>query len=142
MQPMKLARSLPFWLVAAATAHTLFFPRMADGQAPNKELVAKGQYIFAVAGGCACHTVPNEMPHAGARPFPIPLGTVYSTNITQDKETGLGAWTDQQILDAMIKGFRRDGSAANRPVSGVREVPRWKGRGWPSMPVLHPLEEP
>jgi mono/diheme cytochrome c family protein len=107
---MKLARSLLLWLVAAAMAHTLFFPRTAGGQAQNKELVAKGQYIFAVAGGCACHTVPDETPHAGARPFPIPLGTVYSTNITQDKETGLGAWSDQQILDAMIKGFRHDGS--------------------------------
>jgi mono/diheme cytochrome c family protein len=35
---------------------------------------------------------------------------VYSTNITQDKETGLGAWSDQQIHDAMVKGIRKDGS--------------------------------
>jgi mono/diheme cytochrome c family protein len=35
---------------------------------------------------------------------------VYSTNITQDQETGLGAWTDQQITDALIKGIRKDGS--------------------------------
>jgi mono/diheme cytochrome c family protein len=74
------------------------------------DLVAKGQYIFALAGGCACHTDPKGTPHAGARAFPIPFGTVYSTNITQDKETGLGAWTDQQIYDAMVKGIRRDGS--------------------------------
>ena len=63
----------------------------------EKELVAKGQYIFALAGGCACHSVPKETPYAGGRAFPIPLGTVYSTYITQDKETGLGNWTDQQI---------------------------------------------
>jgi mono/diheme cytochrome c family protein len=75
-----------------------------------KELVAKGQYIFAVAGGCACHSVPKETPNAGGRAFPIPFGTVYSTNITQDKETGLGNWTDQQIYDAMVKGIRPDGS--------------------------------
>jgi mono/diheme cytochrome c family protein len=103
------ARSLTFWLVAGV-ATLVFFPALAGSQTRNKELIAKGQYIFAVAGGCACHTVPKETPHAGARPFPIPFGTVYSTNITQDKETGLGAWSDQQILDAMIKGFRRDGS--------------------------------
>ena len=42
--------------------------------------------------------------------FPIPFGTVYSTNITADKETGLGDWRDQQIHDAMTKGIRRDGS--------------------------------
>jgi mono/diheme cytochrome c family protein len=76
----------------------------------EKELVAKGQYIFAVAGGCACHSVPKETPDAGGRAFPIPFGTVYSTNITQDKETGLGNWTDQQIYDAMVKGIRPDAS--------------------------------
>jgi mono/diheme cytochrome c family protein len=74
------------------------------------DLVTKGQYIFALAGGCACHTEPKKEANVGARPFPIPLGTVYSTNITQDKETGLGNWTDQQIYDAMVKGVRRDGS--------------------------------
>jgi mono/diheme cytochrome c family protein len=74
------------------------------------DLAAKGQYIFALAGGCACHTQPKGTHHAGGRAFPIPFGTVYSTNITQDKETGLGAWSDQQIHDAMVKGIRRDGS--------------------------------
>jgi mono/diheme cytochrome c family protein len=86
----------------------LFFPAFA--QAQTNIPVAEGQYIFALAGGCACHTVPKETPHAGGRAFPIPFGTVYSTNITQDKETGLGAWSDQQIQDAMVKGIRRDGS--------------------------------
>jgi mono/diheme cytochrome c family protein len=76
----------------------------------NNELVAKGQYIFALAGGCACHTEPKGTAHAGGRAFPIPFGTVYSTNITQDKETGLGTWTDQQIHDAMVKGIRKDGT--------------------------------
>ena len=70
------------------------------------DLAAKGRYIFALAGGCACHTEPKGTHHVGARAFPIPFGTVYSTNITQDKETGLGAWTDQQIHDAMVKGIR------------------------------------
>lgn len=102
-------RSLTLWLIAGLPA-SMLFPAIVTGQTENKDLVAKGQYIFAVAGGCACHTVPKETPHAGARAFPIPLGTVYSTNITQDKETGLGAWTDQQLIDAIIKGIRRDGS--------------------------------
>lgn len=86
----------------------LFFPAFA--QAQTNIAVAEGQHIFALAGGCACHTVPKETPHAGGRAFPIPFGTVYSTNITQDKDTGLGAWSDQQIHDAMVKGIRRDGS--------------------------------
>jgi len=86
------------------------FTVTGHAQADNKELAAKGQYIFALAGGCACHTVPKETENAGGRAFPIPFGTVYSTNITQYKETGLGSWTDQQIHDALVKGIRSDGS--------------------------------
>jgi len=82
----------------------------AVAHAQADDIVAKGQYIFAMAGGCACHTQPKGTPHAGGRAFPIPFGTVYSTNITQDKETGLGAWTDRQIYDAVVNGIRRDGS--------------------------------
>ena len=104
-----LLRSLTFSMVTSLAVSGLF-PGSARAQTDNKELVARGQYIFALAGGCACHTVPKETLHTGGRAFPIPFGTVYSTNITQDKETGLGAWTDQQIVDAMIKGIRRDGS--------------------------------
>jgi mono/diheme cytochrome c family protein len=96
-----------FW--PATVALVLAFTAAAHAQA-NNELVARGQYVFAVAGGCACHTEPKGTPHAGARAFPIPFGTVFSTNITQDKETGLGAWTDQQIHDALIRGIRKDGS--------------------------------
>jgi mono/diheme cytochrome c family protein len=91
---------LVFFVAAAATVYA-----QAD-----KELIAQGQYLFAIAGGCACHTVPEETYHAGGRAFPIPFGTVFSTNITQDKETGLGDWSDQQIYDAMNAGRRRDGS--------------------------------
>jgi mono/diheme cytochrome c family protein len=86
------------------------FTVTGHAQADNEKLAAKGQYIFALAGGCACHTVPKETENAGGRAFPIPFGTVYSTNITQDKETGLGSWTDQQIHDALVKGIRSDGS--------------------------------
>ena len=78
--------------------------------ARSQELVARGQYIFAMAGGCACHTLPKGTLNAGGRGFPIPFGTVYSTNITQDKETGLGNWTDSQIAEAITKGISRDGS--------------------------------
>ena len=81
----------------------------AVAHAQAEDLVAKGQYIFALAGGCACHTQPKGTPHAGARAFPIPFGTVYSTNITQDKETGIGGWSERQIHDAMVKGIGSNG---------------------------------
>ncbi len=88
----------------------LAFLSNAHAETGDMGQVAKGQYIFALAGGCACHTQPKGTRYSGGRAFPIPLGTVYSTNITQDKETGLGNWTDQQIRDAILKGLRPDGS--------------------------------
>jgi mono/diheme cytochrome c family protein len=88
----------------------LLLAATGQAQTDDKELVAKGQYIFSLAGGCACHSDPKGTQHAGGRAFPIPFGTVYSTNLTADKETGLGGWTDQQIADAITKGIRRDGS--------------------------------
>lgn len=88
----------------------LAFLSNAHGETADAQQVAKGKYIFSLAGGCACHTEPKGVLHAGGRAFPVPLGTVYSTNITQDKETGLGNWTDQQIRNAIVKGFRPDGS--------------------------------
>jgi mono/diheme cytochrome c family protein len=103
-----MARLNPKLFIIQLLGCFIFFPAFV--QAQTNELVAQGQYVFALAGGCACHTVPKGTPHAGGRAFPIPFGTVYSTNITQDKETGLGAWTDQQIHDGMMKGIRRDGS--------------------------------
>jgi mono/diheme cytochrome c family protein len=81
----------------------------ARSQEAGGDLVAKGQYIFSLAGGCACHTVPKGTPHAGGRAFPIPLAKIYSTNITQDKESGIGSWSEKEIRDATAKGFRPDG---------------------------------
>lgn len=81
----------------------------AHAQEAEKDLVARGQYIFALAGGCACHTAPKGTPHVGAREFPIPMGKVYSTNITQDKETGIGNWSDKEIHNSIVKGIRPNG---------------------------------
>ena len=100
--------------------------------ARSQDLVARGQYIFALAGGCACHSVPKGTAHAGGRAFPIPFGTVYSTNITQDKETGLGNWTDQQIADAVTKGISRDGS----PILPVMPYEKYSGMAQEDLKAL------
>ena len=75
----------------------------------DKDLVERGRYIFAIAGGCACHTVPKGTAHAGGRAFPIPLGKVYSTNITPSQESGIGSWSDKQMRDSLVKGVRPNG---------------------------------
>ena len=72
-------------------------------------MVERGRYL-AQAGDCAaCHTAPGGKPYAGGRAIPTPFGTIYSTNITPDKDTGLGNWSEDEFYRAMHEGIRRDG---------------------------------
>jgi len=71
--------------------------------------IARGKYIFGATGGCGCHTEPKGAANAGGRKYNGPFGTVYSTNITPDTKTGIGAWTDEQIITAIRLGRRPNG---------------------------------
>jgi mono/diheme cytochrome c family protein len=75
------------------------------------DLIKRGEYLAHAADCIACHTAPGIQAYAGGVAFNLPMiGTIYSTNITPDKETGIGNYTDQQFLDALRKGIRRDGA--------------------------------
>ena len=84
-------------------------PETASAQAPSAAEIARGKYVFGATGGCGCHTVPKGPVNAGGRKYEGPYGTVYSTNITPDKETGIGGWTDEQIITAIRLGRRPNG---------------------------------
>ena len=84
-------------------------PATAAAQAPPAAEIARGKYVFGATGGCGCHTVPKGPVNAGGRKYEGPYGTVYSTNITPDKETGIGGWTDEQIITAIRLGRRPNG---------------------------------
>ena len=72
--------------------------------------IEHGRYMTIVADCAACHTNPRGgEPFAGGRPIETPFGVVVSSNITPDRETGIGAWTDDDFADALQKGFGRDG---------------------------------
>ncbi|MGF6469988.1 c-type cytochrome [Paraburkholderia youngii] len=79
-------------------------------QADEATLVKRGEYL-AVAGDCmACHTASKGKPFAGGLPMKIPmLGTIYSTNITPDKDTGIGTWSFEEFDRAVRKGVSKDG---------------------------------
>lgn len=69
----------------------------------------RGRYL-AQAGDCeSCHTAPNGEPWAGGRAVPTPFGVVYSMNITPDRDTGIGAWNDEDFYKAMHEGVDREG---------------------------------
>jgi mono/diheme cytochrome c family protein len=72
--------------------------------------VERGEYLAKAADCMVCHTTPGGKEYAGGLGFKLPFGTLYSTNITSDKDTGIGNYSDQDFLNAMHRGVRRDGA--------------------------------
>jgi mono/diheme cytochrome c family protein len=73
-------------------------------------IVARGEYLAKAADCMVCHTTEGGKEYAGGLGFKLPFGTLYSTNITPDKETGIGNYSDQDFLNAVHRGVRRDGA--------------------------------
>ena len=96
------------WLLVQ-TDHSKNTTASADFSVADESIIERGRYL-AVAGNCAtCHTVPGGEFMAGGLAFETPFGTIYSTNITPDAETGIGNWTGVQFLNSMRHGVRPDG---------------------------------
>ena len=77
---------------------------------PSAEIVARGKALVE-AGDCAsCHTADPAKPFAGGRRIATPFGGVYAPNLTPDRETGLGSWSDEDFLRALRHGIAPDGS--------------------------------
>lgn len=70
----------------------------------------RGAAVFALAGGCGCHTGPDGPVGAGGGEVPTPFGKFYGTNITPDTETGIGNWTDEQVEAAVRDGWISEGA--------------------------------
>ena len=99
-------------LVAVALGAVLTLAVPAGGASPTPAEIARGKYIFGATGGCGCHTEPGKPakpPNSGGRKYDGPFGTVYATNITPDTKTGIGSWTDEQIITAIRLGRRPNG---------------------------------
>jgi mono/diheme cytochrome c family protein len=80
------------------------------GAPVSAALVARGEYLAKAADCIACHTEPGSgQPFAGGVAFKLPMGTIYSTNITPDLEDGIGAYSDDEFVRAVREGVRRDG---------------------------------
>jgi mono/diheme cytochrome c family protein len=76
----------------------------------DASLVQRGEYLARAADCQACHSTEGGQPFAGGRPFVLPFGTMYSTNITPDKKAGIGNYTDAEFIRAMHQGIARDGT--------------------------------
>jgi mono/diheme cytochrome c family protein len=84
---------------------------VVGAESNSPALVDKGRYL-AMAGDCvACHTAPNGMPFAGGLPLASPIGAIYSTNITPDRDSGIGRYTLADFDRAVRHGIRADGDS-------------------------------
>jgi mono/diheme cytochrome c family protein len=72
-------------------------------------LIKRGRDLAAIGNCNDCHTVRGGNSFAGGLPVPTPFGTIYSSNITPDPETGIGRWSEAAFRRAMRSGVDRDG---------------------------------
>ena len=97
---------------ALRVAPVLLLLLLVRPAAADEAAIDRGEYLLRAAGCISCHTdVKNGGPPlAGGRPLKTPFGTFYSPNITPDRETGIGAWSDEDFIRALREGVGPDGS--------------------------------
>ena len=111
---LTLARK-PVWDMDAAELSAFYQAQAAEAA---RDPVRRGRYLVSSLGCTYCHTpvradgslVDGMLFAGGQRWRAVPFGDFVSYNLTSDKETGLGGWTDDQIKTLMTRGVRRDGS--------------------------------
>jgi mono/diheme cytochrome c family protein len=106
-----LSRNIQTFALAMLVAASLTTVVTAQGvdQGAKAAMIARGEYL-AQAGDCvACHTAPGGKLFSGTRAMPTPFGTLYTSNVTPDMETGIGKWTADQFYSMMHTGRSPDG---------------------------------
>lgn len=74
------------------------------------QLIKQGEYLSRLGDCMACHSLPGKPAYSGGLAIESNLGTIFSTNITPDKQHGIGNYSEQQFSDAVRKGVLPDGS--------------------------------
>jgi nicotinate dehydrogenase subunit B len=80
-----------------------------DPSVYSAETIERGRQLAALGDCAVCHTGPSGVVNAGGHAMATPFGTIYTTNITPDVETGIGAWSYTAFERAMRQGIGRDG---------------------------------
>jgi alcohol dehydrogenase (quinone), cytochrome c subunit len=99
-----------FTAVLVATAVAMSASAFAQQPSPDAALVRRGEYL-AHAGDCmACHSATGRAPFSGGLAIESNLGTIWSTNITPSRRSGIGGYSEAQFADALRKGVSADGT--------------------------------
>ena len=101
-----------FFLAAflvASGAHAAADPDSAASHSPDAQ-IRRGAYLARAADCMSCHTNSKDKPYAGGLALKSAFGIIYGTNITSDKDTGIGTWTKADFERALREGKTKDGS--------------------------------
>ena len=87
-----------------------FFNTASAESNQSFDRIERGRYL-SVLGDCAgCHTAPGGRPFAGGLALQTPFGTIVAPNITPDRDTGIGNWTDDEFVAALHEGRGHNGT--------------------------------
>lgn len=110
-------------LAACACALGVAMGSSARRAASPRSAVARGEYLANAVAGCGhCHTprkgeeLDKSRWMAGGAEFKSKAGTIYSANLTLDRETGRGKWTEKQFVRAMREGVTPEGGKLMAPM--------------------------
>jgi mono/diheme cytochrome c family protein len=113
---IRKAWTIALLILAAAVAAAFVIairtpdPGISATIAQRQPDVLRGQYVYELADCAACHTKPGGTTLAGGLGLVTPLGTIYATNITPDRDTGIGNYSLTDFVRALRLGVRRDGA--------------------------------
>src|ERR1700738_3364483 len=108
----KLVRG-PYCAMRAILAILVLCTAFGFGRAqaePSAEAIAPGKALPEAADCPSCPTADPAKPLAGGKRIDTPFGAIYSPNLTPDRDTGLGAWSDDDFVRAFRYGMAPDGS--------------------------------
>ena len=106
----KNSSSIRALLAACLAAACLQVCSGSASAAPDADLIKKGEYLMRAGDCIACHTNPEGgQPFAGGLYMKTPFGKISTPNLTPDKETGIGDWTDDQFYNAVHNGMGHSG---------------------------------
>jgi nicotinate dehydrogenase subunit B len=110
----KRAAALAAGVLGVGAALVGWRPAIAPIAKPDASIytaatIERGRQLAALGDCMECHTMPGGTPNAGGRAMHTPFGTIVTTNLTPDVDTGIGAWSFAAFQRAMREGISRDG---------------------------------
>ncbi|BAV75177.1 gluconate 2-dehydrogenase [Pseudomonas chlororaphis subsp. aurantiaca] len=108
--PCLVAAGLLAWYVTRQPASP-FEQEQPAATRFDPALVSRGEYVARVSDCVACHSLPGKAPFAGGLEMATPLGAIHATNVTPDRDTGIGAYSladfDRAVRQGIAPGGRR-----------------------------------